>query len=905
MRQKNKILSLIIVLFMLFSMTLNVFAQISDIDSHWGREEINYMLDKGVLSGYPDGTFRPNNNISKVEFYKIINQLLGYEDIADVGFKDVVSTEWFYKEVAKGIKAGYLLNGEFLNPKDFITREEVARIIGFSFKLKENPQSASFFKDHALISPSAIGFIGALKEKEYISGFPDGSFGPQNNITRAEVVKMLYNILIAEGLPKKVDLTAYKAALAAVKKSDYTAKSWNTYQKIVEANKVTEDNTQDEVDAATSAIKAAQKDLVKEQAKASGGGGGSGDYEPPKKADLSRYKAVLAAVKKADYTEESWAIYQKVVEDNKVTEKDTQARVDAATAKIKAAQEKLVRIEEPGKVDKTKLTSSIQAAAVYEAVYYTPETWEDFKIALENAKEVRDNDQATQAEVDEALAALIEAIESLEEVDPEPVVDKTELAAKIAEARGLNEENYTEESWLALESVLAEAVAVNEDEEATQAEVEEALAALIEAIEGLEEKEEPAITNIQPTEDITLKAGDTLEISFNAPTGGDGYYRIMIPLYTKLDNKIGTPMYEESPGLYTAIWTVPEKLEATGLQVEVIYITTDGGRLCEIAEGKITVILEEEPVVDKSELAAKIAEAEGLDEEDYTEESWSNLQIALGTAINVRDNEEATQAEVEETLAALAKAIEALEEKEEPVVDKSELIAKIAEAESLNEEDYTEESWSNLQIALEAAINIRDSEEATQIEVNEALAALVNAIAALVRVEQSVEEALAEAIAEAEQLNKNTYRPETWVDLWKALKNAKVAYSNPASTEEQLSEVLERLLNAMDALLEKNIAPEEATIMATYHPSFIPTFGTVSIQVTNIESAAKFTVVYHLADDKDTGRENLEKTAIADIGQKSGNIFYNIAQYNTVEISIYDVAGEYICTFESVVLGRQ
>ncbi|MGI6363782.1 MAG: cell wall-binding repeat-containing protein [Bacillota bacterium] len=65
-------------------------------------------------------------------------------------------------------------------------------------------------------------------------------------------------------LVRKADLTAYNAALAAVNEADYTAESWQAYQEVVLANTVTPENTQDEADAATAAIIAAQADLVRE-----------------------------------------------------------------------------------------------------------------------------------------------------------------------------------------------------------------------------------------------------------------------------------------------------------------------------------------------------------------------------------------------------------------------------------------------------------------------------------------------------------------------------------------------------------------------------------------------------------------------------------------------------------------
>ncbi|WP_325224081.1 S8 family serine peptidase [Schnuerera sp.] len=105
--------------------------------------------------------------------------------------------------------------------------------------------------------------------------------------------------------------------------------------------------------------------------------------------------------------------------------------------------------------------------------------------------------------------------------------------------------------------------------------------------------EEPTITNILPDEDVELRAGDTLDISFNAPTGGSGYYRIMLP-FGPSSNEPGTPMTEED-GLYTGTWTVPEGLVATDLQVQVIYISEYGFKITEIAEGRLTIVSDGEP----------------------------------------------------------------------------------------------------------------------------------------------------------------------------------------------------------------------------------------------------------------------------------------------------------------------
>ena len=119
---------------------------------------------------------------------------------------------------------------------------------------------------------------------------------------------------------------------------------------------------------------------------------------------------------------------------------------------------------------------------------------------------------------------------------------------------------------------------------------------------GETDPELPLITNIEPSTDLELEANESFNISFNAPEGGSAYYRILLPLNMSANsfraNSLGTPMTEEEPGLYTATWFVPSGFVASNLQVEVIYVDADGLEICEIANGRITVIgsMEDVPV---------------------------------------------------------------------------------------------------------------------------------------------------------------------------------------------------------------------------------------------------------------------------------------------------------------------
>ncbi|QSX05985.1 FIVAR domain-containing protein [Sedimentibacter sp. zth1] len=891
MKKVRRVVSFIIVLSMFMLSLTSVYAQITDIDTHWAKNEINYLVEKGILTGYPDGTFKPENNVSKVEFYKIINNTMGYKEEATFEFKDVRSPEedWFYYDVSKAVKAGYITDGEFLYPTEFITREEVARIIGVTFKLNENPEFTAYFKDNLLISLDALGFIGTLKEKEYIIGFPDETFRPTNSIKRAELVKMLYNILVIEGIPQKADLTKYKAALAAVNESDYTKHSWAAYQNIVLANVVTEDNTQDEVDAATETIINAQKELVKVYRYKPVVPEEPEEPEEPEKPEEPVIDKIELAAKiseaerlnEEDYTAETWTVLEtalgRAIEVNNNTEA-TQEQVNEALTALEDAIQGLEEKQEEPVVDKTALTAKISEAERLNEEDYTAETWTVLETALGRAIEVNNNTEATQEQVNEALTALEDAIQGLEEKQEEPVVDKTALTAKISEAERLNEEDYTAETWTVLETALGRAIEVNNNTEATQEQVNEALTALEDAIQGLEEKqEEPVVDKTALTAKIS-EAERLNEEDYTAET------------WTVLETALGRAI------------EVNNNTEATQEQVnEALTALEDAIQGLEEKQ--------EEPVVDKTALTAKISEAERLNEEDYTAETWTVLETALGRAIEVNNNTEATQEQVNEALTALEDAIQGLEEKqEEPVVDKTALAAKISEAERLNEEDYTAETWTVLETALGRAIEVNNNTEATQEQVNEALTALEDAIQGL---EEKQEEpvvdktALTAKISEAEGLNEEDYTPETWTVLETALGRAIEVNNNTEATQEQVNEALTVLENAIQGLEEKQ---EEPVVVATYHPQlYMPTIGKISVEVNNVTNAVKFSVTYHLSPDEQ-GNEVIRTTEIIDINTPLTTegypiMFYNPSTtgYDTITICIYDANENLLYTFESVV----
>ncbi|NMB27854.1 MAG: hypothetical protein GX987_07385 [Tissierellia bacterium] len=196
MNKFKRCISLLLVAVMILSLGTFAFGEETDILGHWAKEEIQYLMGKEVVSGYSDGNFKPDQSITRAEFFKVINNVFGYSKKAETKFIDVKDEDWFYDEVSKAVAAGYAggYGDGTMKPNNPITRQEASKIISVAFGLDvDKSKSAKDFEDSSLIPDWAKDYVGILKDKGYLSGYSDGTFRPKNEITRAEVTKLITN----------------------------------------------------------------------------------------------------------------------------------------------------------------------------------------------------------------------------------------------------------------------------------------------------------------------------------------------------------------------------------------------------------------------------------------------------------------------------------------------------------------------------------------------------------------------------------------------------------------------------------------------------------------------------------------------------------------------------------------
>lgn len=148
----------------------------SDIAGHWAESVITQWQSKGLIQGYEDGTFKPGNTITRAEFVTLMNNAKGFWSEGSINFSDVKNGSWFYSAVARAVAAGYVKgysDGSF-KPNNTITRAEAAVMIANAARLSANEAGAYRFTDIGSIPAWARGSVGAVVAVGYMTGYPDG-----------------------------------------------------------------------------------------------------------------------------------------------------------------------------------------------------------------------------------------------------------------------------------------------------------------------------------------------------------------------------------------------------------------------------------------------------------------------------------------------------------------------------------------------------------------------------------------------------------------------------------------------------------------------------------------------------------------------------------------------------------
>ena len=182
----------------------NMDHKFSDINDYWAATYVDFLYNANITTGYSDGTFRPNQNISRAQFAVMLYRYLKLDEskYADVSlpFADLdIIPEYAIPAVkalyTEGVISGAEKNGRlYFNPNNALTRAQAAAMIGRT-QAKGYALANLTFTDSGKIPGYADYYIRTMAAQGVINGYSDGSFKPHSNITRGQMAKILYNLM--------------------------------------------------------------------------------------------------------------------------------------------------------------------------------------------------------------------------------------------------------------------------------------------------------------------------------------------------------------------------------------------------------------------------------------------------------------------------------------------------------------------------------------------------------------------------------------------------------------------------------------------------------------------------------------------------------------------------------------
>ena len=177
----------------LIKYTVNKFKDVKVSD--WFIETVSKLVGRGGIDGYPDGTFRPNNTITRAEFTKILVSTLGHENLPKTG------SHWASGYITKAEEIKLIGKGELKEIDKPITRNEMAKMAANALDyLGESHVSdrnlfRSQIKDFDKISKEYQDYVLKAYSKGIITGYPDGTFKGDRGLTRAEASTVIIRVI--------------------------------------------------------------------------------------------------------------------------------------------------------------------------------------------------------------------------------------------------------------------------------------------------------------------------------------------------------------------------------------------------------------------------------------------------------------------------------------------------------------------------------------------------------------------------------------------------------------------------------------------------------------------------------------------------------------------------------------
>ena len=184
----------------------------SDVNNnYWAKDFIAELSDRGIIKGFPDGSFRPDAPVTRAEFAAMIRSLKKPKTRAAVGFVDVSSNFWARGAIAEAYEMGWMSGypGNVFRPLQQIPRVQVVVALnnGLGYEPTCNFQDVlSYYNDAGEIQSYAVKSVAAATERQMVVSYPSPkSLKPNQSATRAEVAAFIYQTLVSTNQAKAIN----------------------------------------------------------------------------------------------------------------------------------------------------------------------------------------------------------------------------------------------------------------------------------------------------------------------------------------------------------------------------------------------------------------------------------------------------------------------------------------------------------------------------------------------------------------------------------------------------------------------------------------------------------------------------------------------------------------------------
>lgn len=232
---------ILVIIMAIVLLTLPVFADdFKDVENEaWYSEWVGIIKYLNITSGYPDGTYKPDNQLKRIELLSFTMKSLGHEIPVSEGY-------WGQNIIDKAVEENIITDGSddlmYTDPEGFISRQETARVI-YNAYLKDDPvftadmdqQVRAMISDINDVSDKYMQGVVGVFASGIVEGYDDQSFKPNNQLTRAEAAVFITRLVLKEKR-KKVDFDLnkfeYKTSSVSPGTIDFTTYYTDEHQDI-------------------------------------------------------------------------------------------------------------------------------------------------------------------------------------------------------------------------------------------------------------------------------------------------------------------------------------------------------------------------------------------------------------------------------------------------------------------------------------------------------------------------------------------------------------------------------------------------------------------------------------------------------------------------------------------------